>query len=290
MTKNLTGAMMKNTLFSFALLTISSLCLANAPIIGGKNVPEGNAKEVLNIFTTNESGEISGTCTASKISSKYILTAAHCVYGKNVNTIGWSNSGTVDLGNENAAIYGLYVKKVNIHPSYELYKMLGKSFGSNDIAILEIDTTKGNFLNKFQEIPSLQLDFSPVIPGESLQSYGYGCETVNDLDNSISHKKLADITSLTYSSLNTSCSSIDPLINQNASAIYKSQIVSSTLASGGKSSLCEGDSGGPVLRNGKVVGVNSQYIIDQTSEAQEAYLNLHSRLSEVKSWTEGIMR
>jgi trypsin len=280
---------MNKIFWNFAFLTISSFSFARVPIIGGKNVPDGDAKGVLNIFTTDEAGDISNSCTASKIGAKFILTAAHCVYGKNVNSIAWSNSGSVDLGDENATLYGLYVKKVNIHPSYELFKMLGKSFGANDIAILEVDTTKGNFLNRFQEIPSLKLDFIPVMSGETLQTYGYGCEAVNDLDNPISHKKISDIASLAYSSLNTSCSSLDPLINQNAPAIYKTQIVSSSLASGGKSSLCEGDSGGPVLRNGKVVGVNSQSIIDQTSQAQEAYLNLHSRLSEVKNWVESII-
>ena len=45
---------------------------------------------------------------------------------------------------------------------------------------------------------------------------------------------------------------IGPVINQNASAIYNAQIVSPTFASGGNSSLCNGDSGGPVLRMGRL--------------------------------------
>jgi hypothetical protein len=158
------------------------------------------------------------------------------------------------------------------------------------VAIIEVDTERGNYLDKFNEMPSLELDFSPVVSGEKLKTYGYGCEATADLDNPVSHKKNSDIETLPFSALNTSCSSIAPVINHSASSIYKSQMISASLRSGGKSSLCEGDSGGPVTRNGKVVGVNSQYLIDQTSQTEEAYLNLHSRLSEIRGWADSILK
>jgi secreted trypsin-like serine protease len=281
---------MKNAFLFLVFLKLSSVSYAKAPIIGGEIVPAGHGNGIFNFFTTDENGDISDSCTASKIGKKYILTAAHCLYGKNLNTIGWTNSGEVDLSDENTTLYGLYIKKINIHPSYELYKMLGQTFKSNDVAIIEVDTERGNYLDKFNEMPSLELDFSPVVSGEKLKTYGYGCEATADLDNPVSHKKNSDIETLPFSALNTSCSSIAPVINHSASSIYKSQMISASLRSGGKSSLCEGDSGGPVTRNGKVVGVNSQYLIDQTSQTEEAYLNLHSRLSEIRGWADSILK
>ncbi len=67
-------------------------------------------------------------------------------------------------------------------------------------------------------------------------------------------------------------------------------MISSTLATGGHASLCVGDSGGPTVRNGKIVGVNSSYIIDQNLQTEEAYLNLHSRISNVQGWIRSIIR
>jgi hypothetical protein len=37
------------------------------------------------------------------------------------------------------------------------------------------------------------------------------------------------------------------------------------------------------MRNGKSVGFNSQYLIDQSLENDEAYFNFHSRLSEIQN-------
>jgi len=286
----LVGIKMKSNVAVTLLLVLSFHSHAKAPIIGGDLVTAGKADGVINFYTTDDEGDLSNSCTGSKIGGRFILTAAHCVYGKNVNTIGWSNSESVDLEDESTNLYGLYVKKVNIHPSYELFKMLGQTYKSSDVAIIEVDTSKGNFLHKFNELPSHDMDFSPVMSGEKIQAYGYGCEKAGDLDNPKSRKKMADLDMLPFTSLTTNCSSIAPVVNQNASEIYKAQMISSTLRSGGKSSLCEGDSGGPTMRNGKIVGVNSQYLIDQSLESDEAYFNLHSRLSEIKGWMNSILR
>ena len=280
---------MKKIILSFGFLTLTSLSYG-APIIGGEVVTEGSAPGVFNIFTTEGSADKDSTCTASKIGAKYILTAAHCVYGKNPAAIGWSNASTVDLSDEKTELYGLHVKKMHIHPSYELLGMNGESYKSNDIAIIEIDTTKGNYLKKFQDLPEVQMDFNPVIPGQKLKAYGYGCEETGDLENPVSRKKSADLVVQNFNSLYATCPELHPLIKQNAYPIYQAQFSTAAIAGGGDASVCEGDSGGPVLRDGKIVGVNSKYIIDQTSSTQDAYINLHSRMSQVKSWVEGIVK
>lgn len=279
---------MKYTLLLFIFFNLTSYSYGF--IIGGETVPQGKADGVLNIFTTNADGEMDGTCTASKIGARFILTAAHCVHGKNVKSLGWSNSSKVDLGDENETIYGLHAKNVHIHPSYEFQKMFGQTYKSTDMAIIEIDTSKGNHIDKFENLPSMELDFNPVLAGEKLQSFGYGCESQGDFDNLVSRKKSAEVKMLPYNSLSTECAALPSVVNQNASKIYTTQMVSSTLATGGKASLCDGDSGGPTIRNGKIVGVNASYLIDQTSQTEEAYFNLHSRLSEVQGWVRSIVQ
>lgn len=279
-----------NRLFLFIIFFNLISYSYSSPIVGGKIVADDSAQGVFNIFKSDANGEPNGSCTASKIGTKFIITAAHCVYGKDIKTLGWSNSSEIDLTDENTNLYGLYVKNVNIHPSYELSEMLGQSSRATDIAILEVDMSKGNYVEKFQNLPSMELDFDPVMAGEKLQTLGYGCEAPGDYGNPLSHKKSAELETLPYSSLATECAAVPSAINKQAFEIYKSKMVSSTLLSGGKASLCDGDSGGPTLRNGKIVGINSSLLIDQRSQTEEAYLNLHSRISEAQTWINNIIR
>lgn len=259
------------------------------PIIGGRPVEADQAKGVINLYRTSAEGEIDETCTGTKIGERFILTAAHCVLGKNVDKLGWSNSSTVDLNNENETIYGLYTKKVHIHPSYELGSMLKQTYSASDIAIIEIDESQGNHLDKFRSLPTVEIDYAPVKVGEEVQIYGYGCEGTGQKDSLISKKKMASVEMLPEDALADECEELHPIINQNASGIYKAQMVSASFSNKGNASVCEGDSGGPTMRNGKIVGVNSSYLINQKSPVEEAFLNLHSRISEVQTWVNSIV-
>ncbi len=173
------------------------------------------------------------------------------------------------------------MKEVYINPSYPKYKKLNQTFNSSDIAVIEIDLIDGAYLQTFLKLPDLELDFSIVSPGETLSVYGYGSENRGQSEYGIYNKKVIELAGLENTAFSLICKKNFPGLNQFTSIIFKKKIITAASATSGMS---EGDSGGPVLRNGKIVGINSSYLNNKDIRFSSVYLNLHTRVSEVKDW------
>lgn len=241
-------------------------------LIGGKKAAANQYKS--SVF-------INDSCSASKISSKFFLTAAHCVYDYSHGLIRENYLPLEDFTVKTH--YGvskvLTVKKTHIHYTFVdvVEEKLRQNqtgdtapFAAFDIAIIEVNENSS-------EIPAAKIDFNYIKPDTVITIGGYGCVD----------QKWSKVTEVLYKIMTTktvpeSTLSFDSY-SRNLSQAYNHNIYSKGFKMDSKSaSLCPGDSGGPAYVNNKIVGINSQYIFVDRSGL--SYINLHTRLSEVQDW------
>ena len=241
-----------------------------------------------------QQGEDYGACTVTKIAENFIITAAHCLHGKTVLDLALSNL-TENSMNEFSP---LKLEKIYIHPDYELLSALEgeayeSSFSNLDLALVKVKPSP-----EFQKLEIVKINFDLITLDHKVDFWGYGCqETINDIENYIPVRKRATGVTLDKSELEIGHKLMTDYYSEKADSIYDLNLIT---PGKGKdplaSSLCLGDSGGPVLLDGKLVGINTNYTFDDINpedpEAKSSgisYLNIHARLSKVKDWVGGIL-
>lgn len=183
-------------------------------------------------------------CGASLVSSKFALTAAHCVYGINPHRL----SLTFGVKDISKAGNIFYVKNMTIHPKYD------GNFFLNDIAVLELN----------QPVDLNRLDFTPIclpsidssigdsidypVDGTKLIAIGWG--TVDPLIRAPS-MLLRQVTLQAIAIEHPSCQeTINNATMQFCAGVHQ----------GGKDT-CFGDSGGPLMmfsdNSWQIVGITS---------------------------------
>lgn len=268
----------------FSLLLLLSFPFTGYAVIGG-SADQATESGVMLVAMNDD-----GFCTATKIAPDLLITAAHC-FDESAKIIGFSNKQS----NQSFKINKLSMKDVVIHPSYaalEANTEYTESIKVQDIAIVKVSRTP-----EFDAVPVRELDFSEIAPGEELNFYGYGCsQSLNNLEGYFPFRKTAKVDSLSEECLSENHGVLTEFYQDLSSLIYKNNIVTpGQRRQSDSASLCLGDSGGPVMKNGKIVGINTLYTFnDLTDEGESAsgvsYLNLHARLSKAQGWIQESMR
>ncbi|XP_073831856.1 transmembrane protease serine 9-like [Musca autumnalis] len=195
-------------------------------IVGGNRAAEGQFPHQVSVRST--SGNI---CGGSIISEYYVLTAAHCVASGSPPVKKSPSSIIVKAGSTQLTRGGqmLRVAEIIVHPDYD--------DSENDIALVKLEKPL-----KFSEtVKPIALAIEDPPEGASIVISGWG----NVREGGLKSKDLL-YTTLTAMS-NEKC-------NELLGYAPKSRIC---LAHRGGNGACDGDSGGPAVYKGKLVGVTN---------------------------------
>jgi len=262
---------MKKSLWTLGLiLATSSFVSAEAPfelkketrIVGGTKAPRGAWPSTVALLQTsklNQGNYKAQFCGGTLISSKWILTAAHCVFdGSSAKRVS-ASSITVLLDTSDLSYGGVKydVRRIVVHPSYSPVTE------DADIALLELKYDTG--------IRTIAVTDVDVAIGKTAMVVGWGAMSK---DESYFPDKLHEVDV--------------PIVTRSVcESVYGDEFTQNMFCAGyesGGKDTCKADSGGPlmVIENGEYVqaGITSWGI----GCAQQGYYGIYTRLSRYKGW------
>ncbi|MCT4641889.1 MAG: trypsin-like serine protease [Bacteriovoracaceae bacterium] len=285
--------MKKLSLFLINIFYIS-ICLG-APIIGGAVDEQKNKNGIFQLAIFSEGD--TGACTATKISDSHILTSAHCFIDQEIKSLAISTK----TNNRDMEYDPLEFEEIYLHESYsslsrEEREQMHANFISKDIAIVKVKPDSNNY---FSELDIIEVDYSKVTAGKRVEFWGYGCQNnIYDLEAYMPVRKVGYSYTLAKEELTKNHKLMTEYYTYFADEIFQNNIpTAGKRMDSSASSVCFGDSGGPLILEGKLVGVNAYYTFDDLDPNSESgygegvsFTNLHVRVSELRDWIEHILK
>ena len=224
-----------SSLRALMLVSILVLCSASVsaqyepqPVINGKPSRDNAWPWIAALYSNKKTAITSQYCGASLISPRYVLTAAHCVAGRNENSIGVL-IGKTSLTAKNAI--EATAKEVYLHPQYRL------NSDKYDIALIRLSKSV-----TMQPIKLQSPADEPLNPNQVAMVLGWG-QTERYINYIPDKLQEAAVPVINESLCKTRMgSSFDP-----ESMLCAGTLSSSSEVIDGVDS-CIGDSGGPLIR------------------------------------------
>jgi hypothetical protein len=243
-----------------------------AAIMGGAPDTDARFAAVVLVLT----GE--GFCTATKIGPQHLLTAAHCTLDTASSALHppFTAGGRLHISNAlhpqgSADLRPVRVRRTQIAPAFRAGLKRLQAFKRERIAALRaqiddpglVQRLRGrgadhHFTARFPDaavieldtptpaVPTLGIDLGPLAPDERVTLVGYGCADAQAAPDGPGDGPRPG-------ALGTRRFAASRVIRADGVNLYSYARHLRT----GAPSLCPGDSGGPVLRAGRVVGVHS---------------------------------
>jgi secreted trypsin-like serine protease len=260
------------------LFSLGTLLLLSSTSLGLMN---GQKAENLFPFV----GSLGGYCTFTKIAKNWYITAGHCV-GSESFLLSPAQVVQVTFGNLDTEIH---IDAVYTHESWThdcgrnglTGGCTGKEVGSTRMTPGRSDVALIHSVNEVEEIPAVDVHFEEVLPSTTVYLVGQGCTQGIPADATIpGEMRFAKTITLPGTALEHEHSLYKNISKITAlSNIITPGIISDSQAS----SLCPGDSGGPllVLIEGvyKVAGIAADYTFDGPYvDGAPTVTNVHTRL------------
>ncbi len=234
-------------------------------------------------------------CSATKIGTYRFLTAAHCVADTSTGAVASAFAVGRPIQVSNAVAPArrdfllLHLERADLHPDfklalehfYEYKEKLITGYRERYKGVdLELRIRKIESDNRFTSshpdlavvtvrertpgIPNAEIDFEPLTAEDQVNLVGYGCEAGQDVApvSKYGRRRWGE----------TRVIRIDPVNFYTFAHQMRT----------GAPSLCPGDSGGPVMREGKVVGVHGT--VYGLSDKLGARSNMSVNLTDYKDW------
>lgn len=216
------------------------------------------------VFSTNSSWEFivslkwqgSHYCGGSLISSKWVLTAAHCLTDSSGNPYTAEAGDSVGVGSYNLNTMSNYsVRRFIVHPQYN------PSTYDNDIGLVELASEVGS-------VASIDYDTShSLASGTQTKVAGWGTMTegVSNLPDNLME-------------------ALVPIVDFNqCNVAYNGSLTSNMLCAGyfvSTRDSCQGDSGGPLMVDNTLVGIVSW----GNGCAMDGYPGIYTKVQNYANW------
>ncbi|KAJ9590906.1 hypothetical protein L9F63_016063 [Diploptera punctata] len=219
-------------------------------VVGGSSASAGEFPYMASLRSSSNSH----FCGGSIISNDYILTAAHCVTGTSASSISVvTGSNTLNSGGTRHS-----VSRIVLHSAYS-----ASASWRNDIALLKLASPI--VYSSVQQPIALPSQGETTAAGTAVVASGWGYTSYPSwtLPNNLQKVSLTAVS-------NSECQAA------HSGTIYTTSIC----ASGGTGKgVCNGDSGGPLAANGKVVG-----IVSWGRPCAVGVPDVYTRVSEYLDW------
>ncbi|XP_050454706.1 trypsin-7-like isoform X2 [Cataglyphis hispanica] len=246
------------SLISFLAISHGALIKLDPRIVGGRNAKPGEIPYQVSLQIIETGHHF---CGGVVLNQKYVLTAAHCVFGKNVSLIS-ATVGTTDLRKPHAVHF---IESSYVHKEYD-----ENNSWFNDIALLKLKTPF-----KFSTLisPVVLPEQNQIVKTNSIAIVsGYGRLWYNGNKTTelhVANIKVADQAYCRY------------MYEKHSKNIFDTAHICANEPTVERGS-CKGDSGGPLTVDGKLVGLVSwSYRCSDT-----VYPSVYTRVPSYVNWIE----
>ena len=239
-------------------------------LIGGDEAHNAEIPATIGISRDNHHA-----CTAARVGPRHLLTAAHCVWSASSLEVYYDATHDVQLRFPDGTLAAYKVKAAHVHPLWSSKcaetlcsaSAVTAKLDAPDVAVLELEEEPKN-------LAQAKVDRTPFVPGDLVRVTGFGCTTgVHVADTNVA----------------VALRTAEQKVVEPGAAIHDGSFVEAAdepvyagnyALTAGNAGLCPGDSGGPLYRNGSVVGVNANYTLrpDDQDEVGIPVTNWHTRL------------
>lgn len=256
---------MPMAIISLILITTLSCKLSDESkerVANGLESNRGEFMAVTRIMSAESKNPKSfGACTATAVSSKTLLTAAHCLVDRETRKI----EAAIWVVDENGEKVFAKAQNVKIFPKYD--PMQGRIEGNFDIAAVQFD----------EDIFSHWVSVSDVSGkmGDDIVLVGFGITTVGGIDSGQKRYGTNLIKALSGERDRSGVSHAKDTIILEDGVRDASAADSSGVKRGDKVSNLQGDSGGPIFLNGRLLGVASTIAGSESRVLNGSYISVH---------------
>uniref|UniRef100_A0A2A4K5H6 Peptidase S1 domain-containing protein n=1 Tax=Heliothis virescens TaxID=7102 RepID=A0A2A4K5H6_HELVI len=242
-------------LLAFGLTAVTAVPTKQSVIVGGSLAVISQYPSVAGLLYSTKADNFNQACVGTIVTTKSILTAAHCVYGDTAYR--WRARVGSSWANSGGTVHAL--NSILIHPSFKITSM------DYDIAILKSPVVFSNIKPASIAGANYNLPDNQVV-----WSAGWGAPVAGAA-------KTEQLRHIQASTINQyTCAARYGIFGANVTA---NMLCTGWLTIGGRDQ-CQGDSGNPVYHNSVLVGISSWGY----GCANAIYPGVSTRISRLTPW------